>query len=637
MRLSSIFVIAGTFLFAALLAIVAAGFSARYIEDSSRTEIRRALDLEDMRWAEVDANGLVVYLAGTAPTEAMRFKAITVAGGIVDATRVIDQMLVEDAAEIDPPRFSLEILSNEATISLIGLIPAATDHEAFVAKITNAAQGVEVADFMEHADYPVPVGWEAALGYAAAKMKLLPRAKVSIEAGRVSVTAMTDSAEEKRALEAELNRRVPEEVRVVMNISAPRPVITPFTLRFVKEDGAARFDACSADTDAARRTIIAAARKAGLSGNIDCPIGLGVPSPQWARAAELSIDAIDQLGGGSVTITDADVSLISMRGVQETVFDDVAGALENDLPEVFALYAVLPPPETDASASTPEFVATLSPEGLVQLRGRLDSEALRSTAESFAQARFSSGAVYMQARVVEGLPGDWPVRVLAGLEALSLLSNGVVRVEPETIGVSGNTGNKEASARISALLAEKLGETAQFEIDVTYRELLDPVAALPTPEECIDRINAIKGERKINFEPGSATLDEAGAGIMDDIAEVLKTCGEIRLEISGHTDSQGRETMNQRLSEERARSVLDALRARRVITSSFSSEGYGETQPIADNGTEEGREVNRRIEFRLIKPEPIAEEQTGLESLEEQGEDSGTADAAGDETDQDDH
>ena len=103
---------------------------------------------------------------------------------------------------------------------------------------------------------------------------------------------------------------------------------------------------------------------------------------------------------------------------------------------------------------------------------------------------------------------------------------------------------------------------------------------------------------------------------MDDIAEVLKQCGALRLEIQGHTDSQGREIMNLELSQARATSVLNELRARRVLTSTFSAKGYGETQPIAENNSEEGREANRRIEFRLIQPTPsIPEGESSLESL----------------------
>jgi OOP family OmpA-OmpF porin len=105
---------------------------------------------------------------------------------------------------------------------------------------------------------------------------------------------------------------------------------------------------------------------------------------------------------------------------------------------------------------------------------------------------------------------------------------------------------------------------------------------------------------------------------MDKIGELLKTCGELRLEIQGHTDSQGREEMNLALSQSRAQSVLNELRARRVPTSSFSAKGYGETRPIQDNDSEGGREANRRIEFRLIRPAPTLDEgQTTLESIAE--------------------
>mgnify|MGYP000103155498 CR=1 FL=1 len=78
--------------------------------------------------------------------------------------------------------------------------------------------------------------------------------------------------------------------------------------------------------------------------------------------------------------------------------------------------------------------------------------------------------------------------------------------------------------------------------------------------------------------------------------------------------------MNLALSQSRAQSVLNELRARRVLTSSFSAKGYGETRPIQDNDTEEGREANRRIEFRLIRPTPsVPEAESTLDSVAESG------------------
>jgi OOP family OmpA-OmpF porin len=448
----------------------------------------------------------------------------------------------------------------------------------------------------------------------------LPRAKISVSAERVEITAMVDSPEAQRRIETDLARGVPDDVRLALAISAPRPVITPFTLRFVIDGAGARFDSCSADTDEARDVILRAAGKAGMQSRGDCVVGMGVPSPQWARAAELAIAAVADLGGGTITFSDADVALLAPEGTAQSLFDDVAGKLDADLPEVFALTATLPPPPDAAQPAAPEFVATLSPEGQVLIRGRVGSETSRETVRSFAKARFSSDSVHLTARVAEGLPRDWSIRVLTGLEALSHLSNGAVTVTPDNIGVQGNTGRKSASAEIAQFLAEKLGEAEKYTIDVTYKEALDPVAGLPSPEECEAQIAGIQTGRKINFEPGSAKIDAQGAAIMDDIADVLKKCGEIRMEIGGHTDSQGGEDMNAQLSLERARAVLDELRMRRVLTSSLDAKGYGESVPIADNETEDGRETNRRIEFRLIRPEPVSDEQTALESLEEPGE-----------------
>lgn len=634
MRLSSIFAIAATFLTAAILCLVAAGFAATVIEDNARRSVRSELDKEAMTWAEVDANGLQVFLAGEAPSEAKRFSALSVAGRIVDAARVIDQMLIEDTADITPPRFSVEILRNDAGISLIGLIPAAMDREDFLKKLTDAASGGEVIDLLESADYPMESGWNAAIDYALRALRTLPRAKISIDAGRVKIITMADSPEEKLQLEQSLQRGVPSGLRVSVEVSSPRPVITPFTLRFLIEDGEARFDACSADTPESQRQILEAARAAGVTDEAECVIGLGVPTTEWGDAAAMAIKALSDLGGGSVTFADADITLIAPQGTPDRTFDDVVGGLTSDLPDVFALHAVLPPPDEGGESAAPEFIGTLTPEGMVQLRGKLGSERLREAVDSYARARFRSDAVHTKARVVEGLPRDWSVRVLTGLEALGYLAQGAIVVTPDNLTVSGKTGRKDAKSQIAGLLAEKLGQAEKFEIDVTYDKRLDPIAGMPTPQECVDQIAAILEERKINFDPGSSNIDNNGAAIMDDIAEILKKCGEIQIEIGGHTDSQGREEMNNQLSESRANAVLDALRARRVLTSSFVAEGYGPSAPIADNGTEDGREANRRIEFKLIKDEPAAEpESSGLENADEEGQEGDATDAATEGTD----
>ncbi|MEP2890626.1 OmpA family protein [Tateyamaria sp.] len=615
MRLSSLLMVVGTFFAAGLLSLVAANMSVQLIEDSSEIGVRDALDDQGMTWAEVEANGLQVTLAGIAPTEAVRFAALSTAGGIVDAARVIDDMEVQAVAALAAPRFSAEILRNDAGLSIIGLIPTETNRDEVLDRINAISGRLPVTDLIEVANYPAPDGWDDALSFALNAMERLPRAKVSVEAGRISITAITDSAEEKARLQQQLRRASPPGLQMTLDVAAPRPVITPFTLRLVKDETSTRFDACSADTDATRDRILQAAQDAGLSGSANCIVGMGVPSPNWGRAVQQAISALDELGTGSVTFSDADVTLVAAEGTPQSDFDRVVGELENRLPDVFALHAVLP--ETvDPNQGPPEFTATLSPEGQVQLRGRLSDENLRNLADSYAKAAFGSDKVYTATRLVEDLPSTWTVRVLTGLEALTQLSNGAVTVTPDTLTVSGNTGNPQASTGIASILATKLGEAGTFDIDVTYQKKLDPVAALPSPEECEAEIAGILSTSKINFEPGSATIDASTLGTMDDIAEILKKCGDIRLEIQGHTDSQGREEMNLNLSQSRAQSVLNELRARRVLTSSYNATGYGETNPIADNETEDGREANRRIEFVLIRPKPSAPEpETTLETI----------------------
>ncbi len=595
--------VALTFFAAAIACFGFAVYAARVIETRSVNSITEVLAAEGLSWVDVSADGMQVILHGTADDEVTRFRAMSAASDVVDPSRIIDEMQVLEGADGSAPRFSIEILRNDGGISLIGLIPAEVDRTDIVQRVRDISDGTEVSDLLEIADYARPRGWEAALDFAIDALDALPRSKISVSSDRVAVTAIADSPELKRRLENDLTARAPTSFTLALDISAPRPVITPFTLRMVDDGDTARFDACSADTAEAREQILVAAIAAGLTGRATCTLGLGSPTPDWGNAVALGIGTLDRIGGGTITFSDVDVTLIGLADTAAELFEREATELESALPEIFTLHVVLP--AVDASKliegldEDADFIARRAPDGAVQMRGKMSDELTQRATASFARARFGIDKVAASTRIDQATPPGWTIRVLASLEALSLLNSGTVKVTPDFVDITGVTGAEDAQAEISRLLSDKLGASATYRLDINYDEALDPVLAVPTPDECVSRINAVLGDSKIAFASGSPEIDPSAREILDRVAVLVAECDTVQMEIGGHTDSQGGEDLNLGLSQSRAEAVLDALLARSVPTGSLTARGYGESAPIASNETDAGREANRRIEFTL--------------------------------------
>ncbi len=583
---------------------LAASLMANYLERSTERQVRTTLIEQGFSWTTVRVDGLIVNLAGPAPSEGARFNALKAIKALVNGGRIRDSITIVVPDDLYAPKFSLEMLRNGDGISLIGLIPEATGRQFVLDSIDGIDDETTVTDMLETTDYPEPEGWKAAVDFALDSLKSLPRSKISVVPQEVTITAITDSQDEKLEIEGMLSDNRPEPVALNMHISAPRPVITPFSLRLIKDASGTRFDSCSADSDAARSRILASARRAGFDGLAECTVGLGVPTPRWGEAVETAIGAITALGGGSLTFSDADITLVAPENTAQVDFDRIIHAFEQSLPDVFSVHAVLPPkPAVEgavAALETPELSATKSPEGLVQLRGRLRTERSKTAIHNFALAQFGSDNLHDTTRIDESLPDGWPLRVLAGIEALAKLHNGILLVQPNMLELRGISDRPEARTEVTQILSEKLGDASQFKIDITYQDSLNRQVILPTPQECVDRINAIFAENKIEFAPSSTRIEGGAFQVVERIAIAMADCIEVAMEIGGHTDSQGREAMNLTLSQARAEAVLDALLSLEVLTTHLSAKGYGESQPVADNGTEEGRAANRRIEFKLV-------------------------------------
>lgn len=600
MRFPKTLIALGAFAAAGILSSAGAVWMADGVERRTRQIVSHELSVDGYDWVQVHTDGLRIELTGTAPSEAARFRVLSIVEAAVDATRVHDMMQTQPAQDIPPPRFSVELLRNDDGISLIGLVPGAAARDDIAKRAGDLTKPGGVADLLETADAPAPEGWARAVDFGLAALKELPHSKISISADRVRVTGIADSEAQQHRYETDLSRAAPNGLTVEVAISAPRPVITPFTLRFVIDDGGARFDACSADTEKARDQIIAAGVAAGVQGKVSCTVGMGVPTPHWADAAVLGIAALKEMGKGSITFSDADVSLIAADGTPQATYDKVAGELGARLPDVFSLSATLTHPPKAQSAEGPvEFTAALGGDGQVTLRGRLSDDRMRAAVDSFARARFGADKVLTATRTDGQLPDGWPVRVLAGIEALSVLHDGTLLVQPDLVTITGTTGAPDAQDKISRILSGRLGQGQQFAIKVTYDKKYDPKAGMPTPQECVTQVQAALAAHKISFQPGSDAFTPDSGQTLDAVSDILRKCPDAKMEVAGYTDSQGRAEMNLTLSQARAQAVVQALADRRVLVSNLVARGYGEAHPIADNTTDAGREANRRIEITL--------------------------------------
>lgn len=130
-----------------------------------------------------------------------------------------------------------------------------------------------------------------------------------------------------------------------------------------------------------------------------------------------------------------------------------------------------------------------------------------------------------------------------------------------------------------------VSEREEMKQDILVTELVDKLAT--------DGFVALY----INFETGKSTISPDSAKTLDAAAAALKAAGDLRIEVAGHTDNVGAPEANLRLSQDRAQAVMAALVERGIKSDALTAKGYGQTAPVADNRTEEGRAKNRRVEL----------------------------------------
>jgi len=131
--------------------------------------------------------------------------------------------------------------------------------------------------------------------------------------------------------------------------------------------------------------------------------------------------------------------------------------------------------------------------------------------------------------------------------------------------------------------------------------VFDPLAAAAERTQLFESQFSRLNFSALAFEQGSASLTQASRPALDALTQLLLQYPEQRIRVSGHTDNTGRPAVNLRISRERATTVASYITSRGVNNAQVVARGFGASNPIADNATENGRARNRRIEISHLK------------------------------------
>lgn len=250
-----------------------------------------------------------------------------------------------------------------------------------------------------------------------------------------------------------------------------------------------------------------------------------------------------------------------------------------------------------AAVATDPTLSFQNDGGKVTLKGTLPSVAQKASLLGAAEGVFGPGKVAADIEV------NTAVREAPWLERLKVLipdmkADGLkFAFNGDALKLDTSALDPEKRAQISRAFQSGLGNV---QIEGLFDQGTQALSALAPGANAAD-LTAALNKTTVNFDTGLATLTRSSEGILDLAATAIKNSNqEVKVEIGGHTDSQGNATTNQQLSEQRAEAVRTALVKRGVPQARLVARGFGSNQPMGDNSTEEGRKANRRIQYAAM-------------------------------------
>lgn len=539
--------------------------------------------LAQLKRGTVDLEALNFSIAGEAATSAA-YKSVKAAIGTAfpGAVKLVTEKITPPLA--NPFIWSAKSQGNQLLTS--GFVPSDKVREELFAHAKRLYPKLALVDRTDVAD-GAPDGFAKAAAAALSQLALLKSGTADLKAK--DLTFIGEAADEPTAntVRNALKTEVPPAFKITEQIKYPK-ASGPYVMSIVN-DGKTIEVGGMVPSEAARVALIDAvkARFPGAAITDKTQVIAGAPEG-WQHCIVSGLAVLPRLKSGKAVLTDRRLL------VQGTTDDAaIAQGLPNEV-KISAGQACETATEIAFNGSL-TWHARYSEDGALAVDGDVPDEASRAKTKEAAARLFPKSKITEQTKIVPVAIEGWNAMAVRGLEQLARLKRGEATINNRELTLKGLADSEAIAGEIRTALSRDLpqGFAARDQIEVKKVEIIEEA------DKCQELLREASTGGIINFTRASADLTGDSTFTLNVLAEIANACPAFRIEIGGHTDNEGTDERNQRLSDRRAKSVAAYLSKAGVDANRLSAVGYGASKPVSDNTTPEGRAQNRRIEFTV--------------------------------------
>ena len=556
--------------------------------------------LSQLNSGSVKAVGKEVSITGVAPNPTALDR---VKNDIQDLPSGLSLKSV-DLSVVNVTPYIFSAIKNGSQVILNGNVPSQAARDRVLAKAKN--QGFDdVVDNMK-VSAGAPAGFEGSSHYSVKMLSHFTDGSALVSDDKIVVDGTAATLGSYDA--AGISLKTPPEGFKITSSNVDLPIVSPYAWRASLKDDVVTASGLMPDADS-QAAVKPALDSLALGGPVIDNTRLADGNPEglvWSDGAKFGTRILRDLKSGTASISDGVLSVYG-KAATPASYDAAIASTKGALPAGLVIGDV----DIERPTVSPFKIGGHQNGETVWIKGYVPSEASGQKIVDKAKGNFGGAFGGADLTIANGAPGGFDDAAKVAVQSLSKLSKGsfeivdrqatlwgIVPVDGSLEGVqSAFEKGMPAGFSAEAILTQTLPPPPPVEPEPAP----EPAPAVQKPEACSASVIAAVTNNTINFQSGRATILSDSFELLDNIAGLVISCPNARFEVAGHTDSDGSEASNQRLSVARAEAVIDYLTRAGVDTTRLVAVGFGESKPVAANDTQANKALNRRIEFNLIE------------------------------------